>query len=180
MARYALINDSTVVTVVEMSEEQATAALTAFEVVHLLAADSKCAGGWSYAGGDVVAPTADLGALHDAQWEAIKAERDRRTQAGGYTVTVSGTPKWFHSDTFSRTQQIGLVMMGASIPPGLLWKTMDGTFVEMTQALAASVFAAAAAQDQATFTAAEVAKAAMTASPTAFDLSAVAWPAIFE
>ena len=78
------------------------------------------------------------------------------------------------------TQQIGLVMMGASIPPGLLWKTMDGTFVEMTQALAASVFAAAAAQDQATFTAAEVAKAAMTASPTAFDLSAVAWPAIFE
>ena len=57
MARYALINDSTVVTVVEMSEEQATAALTAFEVVHLLAADSKCAGGWSYAGGDVVAPS---------------------------------------------------------------------------------------------------------------------------
>ena len=56
MARYALINGSTVVTVVEMSEEQATAALTAFEVVHLLAADSKCAGGWSYAGGDVVAP----------------------------------------------------------------------------------------------------------------------------
>ncbi len=56
MARYALVNDSTVVTVVEMSEEQATAALTAFEVVHLLAADSKCAGGWSYAGGDVVAP----------------------------------------------------------------------------------------------------------------------------
>lgn len=56
MARYALINDSTVVTVVEMSEEQATAALTAFEVVHLLAADSKCAGGWFYAGGDVVAP----------------------------------------------------------------------------------------------------------------------------
>lgn len=56
MDRYALVNDSTVVTVVEMSEEQATAALTAFEVVHLLAADSKCAGGWSYAGGDVVAP----------------------------------------------------------------------------------------------------------------------------
>lgn len=56
MARYALINGSAVVTVVEMSEEQATAALTAFEVVHLLAADSKCAGGWSYAGGDVVAP----------------------------------------------------------------------------------------------------------------------------
>ncbi len=136
--------------------------------------------GWSYAGGDVVAPSVDLGALHDAQWEAIKVERDRRTQVGGYTVTVSGTPKWFHSDTFSRTQQIGLVMMGASIPPGLLWKTMDGTFVEMTQALAASVFAAAAAQDQATFAAAEAAKAAMTASPAAFDLSAVAWPAIFE
>ena len=57
MARYALINGSTVVSVVEMSEEQATATLTAFEVVHLLAADSRCASGWSYAGGDVVAPS---------------------------------------------------------------------------------------------------------------------------
>ncbi len=57
MARYALINGSTVVSVVEMSEEQATAALTAFEIVHSLADDSRCASGWSYAGGDVVAPS---------------------------------------------------------------------------------------------------------------------------
>ena len=57
MARYALINGSAVMSVVEMSEEQATAALTAFEVVYLLAADSRCASGWSYAGGDVVAPS---------------------------------------------------------------------------------------------------------------------------
>lgn len=56
MARYALITGSTVVSVVEMSAEQATAALTAFEVVHELAANSRCASGWSYAGGDVVAP----------------------------------------------------------------------------------------------------------------------------
>lgn len=58
MARYALITGSTVVSVVEMSAEQATAALTAFDVVHALADDSRCASGWSYAGGDVVEPDA--------------------------------------------------------------------------------------------------------------------------
>lgn len=122
-----------------------------------------------------VAPS-DAAAARSAVWERIKAARDRRTQAGGYKV---GT-KWFHSDTFSRTQQIGLVMLGASIPPGLQWKTMDGSFVEMTPTLAQQVFAAAAAQDTATFAAGEAHKAAMEAAadPAAYDFSA-GWPAVF-
>lgn len=111
-----------------------------------------------------------------AKWETIKAERDHRTQTGGYKV---GT-KWFHSDTFSRTQQMGLVMLGANIPANTPWKTMDGTTVTMTQTLAGQIFAAAAANDIAIFAAAETHKAAMEASadPASYDFSG-GWPATF-
>jgi hypothetical protein len=125
--------------------------------------------------------TVDVAAVKLAQakelmWERIKAERDRRKLEGGYT---SGG-KWFHSDTFSRTQQIGLVMLGSNIPANTPWKTMDGSFVTMTQTLANQVFGAAAAQDLATFAAAEGHKAAMQASadPMAYNFSD-GWPAVF-
>lgn len=124
-------------------------------------------------------PGPDLDALRAAHWDSIKAERDRRTLAGGYVVSVEGNPKWFHSDLLSRSQQIGLVLLGAGIPVGLAWKTMDGSFVEMTQALAGAVFAAAAQQDQATFAAAEAARAVMDADPQSFDLASVVWPATY-
>lgn len=89
------------------------------------------------------------------RWIAIKTIRDRKTQQGGYKVGTN----WYHSDTFSRTQQLGLVLLGANLPNGLMWKTMQGTFVEMTQTLAQQVFAAAAAQDSAIFGYAEYLKA---------------------
>ena len=109
-------------------------------------------------------------------WEAINGERDRRIQTGGYKVGA----KWFHSDTFSRTQQMCLVMLGANIPANTLWKTMDGTTVTMTQALAGQIFATAAASDIAIFAAAETHKAAMEASadPASYDFS-TGWPKVF-
>lgn len=112
-------------------------------------------------------------------WSQIKQIRDSKTQSGGYYVASCG--KWFHSDTFSRTQQMGLTVMGAGIPAGLQWKTMDGTFVTMTQALAMQVFAAAAAKDQAVFAAAETHRATLAAMTdvsdmVAYDLNA-GWPA---
>lgn len=109
-------------------------------------------------------------------WERIKSERDRRTREGGYQA--SG--KWFHSDEFSRTQQIGLVLLGQNIPAGLQWKTMDGSFVAMTPQLAQQVFQAAASSDTAIFAAAEAHKAAMEASadPSSYDYLA-AWPKVF-
>ena len=109
-------------------------------------------------------------------WEQIKAERDRRTQQGGFNVGAY----WFHSDTFSRTQQLALLSMGANIPAGLQWKTMSGAFVEMTPTLAQSIFAAGAASDQAIFAAAEAHHAAMIASedPAGYDFSA-GWPAVY-
>lgn len=110
-------------------------------------------------------------------WEQIKAKRDNLTENGGYKV---GT-KWFHSDQKSRSQQLGLVLLGASIPAGLQWKTMDGTFVTMTQTLAQQVLAAAGASDQAIFAAAETHKAALEAcaDPSAYDFSG-GWPAAFK
>lgn len=110
------------------------------------------------------------------KWETIKAERDRRIQTGGYKVGA----KWFHSDTFSRTQQMGLVMLGAGIPANTPWKTMDGTTITMTQTLAGQIFATAAASDIAIFAAAETHKAAMEASadPASYDFSA-GWPKSF-
>ena len=141
----------------------------------LVAAQGNEGIGWSYDGHTFTAPAPDLTALRAAHWEAIKAERDKRIQTGGYQAAG----KWFHSDTFSRTQQMGLVMMGAGIPGGLQWKTMDGTFVTMTQTLAGQVFAAAAASDAALFARAEQIKVVMEADPVNFSLAAQSWPAVF-
>jgi len=74
---------------------------------------------------------------------------------------------------------MGLVMMGAGIPGGLQWKTMDGSFVTMTQTLAGQVFAAAAASDAALFSHAEQIKAVMEADPVNFSLFQHTWPVIF-
>lgn len=113
----------------------------------------------------------------EQMWGRIKAERDRRVQYGGYFAAGH----WYHSDTFSRTQQLGLVMLGSNITPGLQWKTMDNGFSTMTQTLAGQIFAAAAASDQAHFLAAEVHNAAMRAGqePHLYDYS-TGWPPIFE
>lgn len=114
--------------------------------------------------------------LPDAQsdkWEEIKTERDRRQLL---PITVNG--KQFHSDQNSRIQQLGLVFMGANIPPNLQWKTIDDTFVTMTPALALQIFATTASHDQAVFAAAEQHRLAMLASndPINYDFSS-GWPA---
>lgn len=109
-------------------------------------------------------------------WSRIKTERDRRIQQGGYKV---GT-KWYHSDTFSRTQQMGLVMLGANIPANTPWKTMDGSFVIMTQTLAGQIFGTAAASDIAIFSAAETHRVAMEASTDSAAYSfASGWPVAY-
>ena len=135
----------------------------------------------AYEPGDVI-PANHLPAPVDPKavaWEAIKAYRDLLSDTGGYTVTVAGVPKWFHSDEKSKTQQLGLVIMGASVPP-VQWKTMDGSFVTMTQALAGAIFQAAAMQDMTIFSVAETHRANMLASadPANYDFS-VGWPAVF-
>lgn len=111
------------------------------------------------------------------RWEDIKRIRDQKTQQGGYQVGNN----WFHSDTFSRTQQIGLTIMGANMPAGIMWKTMGGEFVEMSPTLAQQIFTAAGAQDTALFTHAEQLKVQMEAAenPLTFNIN-TGWPATYN
>lgn len=114
--------------------------------------------------------------VKESKWDAIKAERERRTQTGGYLVAG----KWFNSDQISRTQQIALAMSGGNIPAGLQWKTMDGSFITMTATLAQQVFSAAMASDAAIYAYAETLKARMEASadPANFGIL-TGWPLIY-
>lgn len=103
----------------------------------------------------------------------IKAHRDNLIQTGGAKVGAD----WFHSDTHSKTQQIGLVMLGAAIPAGLKWKTMSGDFVALTQLLASQIFAAQVAQEQGIFAAAEGHMTALSALPDVEQIAAYDWKA---
>ena len=106
---------------------------------------------------------------------AIKAERDRRKFNG---VFVSD--KWIHTDTYSRTQWMGMVMMGASVP-AIEWTTMDNTSITTSQALAGAVFQATATLDAALFAFAKSLIDTVNASgdPTSVDIT-TGWPATFE
>ena len=105
----------------------------------------------------------------------IKARRDSWKADG-----VSVGEHRFHSDPDSRIQQLGLVILGANVPP-VPWKTKSGAFVTMTQTLAGQIFAATAARDVAVFDHAESLIAAAEAAATVADLSAIditaGWPA---
>ncbi|MEW6612717.1 MAG: DUF4376 domain-containing protein [Pseudomonadota bacterium] len=126
-------------------------------------------------------------------WSQIKAERDRR-KAGGFKVKVGGVDKWFHSDADSRIQHLGLkdkardlLAAGGAMTDKISilgqpvkWKTMDGTFVEVTAQVAFDIVAAAGDLDAQLFAAAETHRAAMEASPdpASYDFS-TGWPATF-
>jgi hypothetical protein len=123
-----------------------------------------------------IPPTVDLYAGDRlGLWEKVKAERDRRKANG---TLVAG--KWFHSDADSRIQQLGLFMMGAAVP-SVPWKTMDGTFITMSQALAAAIFQATAANDMALFSHAESLRLQINNAPApqSIDIKS-GWPATFE
>jgi len=133
----------------------------------------------------------DRDVLEAIAWNSIKAERDRRTQLGGCLVGTS----WFHTDTFSRSQWLGLkdqardilAAGGAMTDPvkklgsKVLWKTMGGTFVTVTVQLAFDVVGATGDSDARVFMQAEIHRAAMVASadPLAYDFSG-GWPVNFE
>lgn len=117
-----------------------------------------------------------LYATRISAWKAIQAVRDYR-KAGG--VKISGN--WFHSDDTSRIQQIALVMMGANMPSNIMWKTMQGTFVQMTPTLAGQIFQAIAASDQTIYGRAEYHRQNMIMSPNpaTYDFT-TGWPMMYE
>lgn len=159
-------------------------------VAQFVAVPDDVQNGWLFDGTDFTAPPlppvptqAELDALaatalvpiRAAKTAAIKAERDRRKFNG---VFVSG--KWIHTDTYSRTQWMGMVMMGAGVP-AIEWTTMDNTTIATSQALAGAVFAATATLDATLFAFAKGLIAAVDASndPASVDI-ATGWPATYE
>ena len=108
------------------------------------------------------------------KWVEIKAERDRRSTEGGVKVA----DKWFHSDLKSKILISGIISAG--IPPDTQWKTMDGSFIQMTQTLAQEIGAALATNELSIFAAAQFHKVALEASedPSSYDFSGN-WPPCF-
>lgn len=124
--------------------------------------------------GNTPEPAMSLQEMKDEMWEKIKAYRDQRSE-GGHLVNG----KWFHSDAKSKTQQLGLVLAGTNVPP-IAWKTMDGSFVTMTPALATAIFQTTIQREPEIFAVAEQHKAAMEASETPLDYDyTTGWPPIF-
>lgn len=131
--------------------------------------------------GEFGAPQVPLTARQAQAWDRIQAERSRRL-AGGVKVGSH----WYHSDADSQRQQLALVIMGANLPSGLLWKTKSAdslqspVYVAMTPALAVQIFSASMAAASAIHAAAESHRVAMltSAAPEAYDCSA-GWPPAF-
>ncbi len=111
-----------------------------------------------------------------AMWVKIQEIRSRVTMGGAKVGDY-----WFHTDSASRTQYLALVMLGQSIPPNVLWKTMSGEKVMMTATLAQQVFQASIVLDMTVFAIAESIKAQMEASefPLTFPIDQ-GWPQDFE
>lgn len=112
-----------------------------------------------------------------AVWEQIKAYRAERT-AGGISVG----PYWFHSDTPSKLQHLGLVnaMMMSALPANQSWKLMDGSFVTLTTTLVQQIFGAAMTREGDNFAKAEEHKAALESSsdPLNYDFT-TGWAPIY-
>lgn len=131
----------------------------------------------------------NIGKIKAAKWDAIKAKRDT-VKTGGVKV---GT-KWYHTDTESRIQHLGLLEKARAaraaggtdatrlqaLGHDIKWKTMDGSFIYLTVKHAEDIFAAVTDLDATAFAAAETHRVAMEASanPAAYDFS-VGWPATF-
>ena len=146
--------------------------------------------GWLYDGETFSPPPPpSVDQVKARMWGAIKAERERR-KVGGVKVGA----KWYHSDTESRIQHIGLKdqardLLAVGQPDttrlqklgqDVRWKTMDGSFIYLTVKHAFDIVAAVGDLDALAFTAAETHRVAMEASadPASYDFSA-GWPATF-
>lgn len=132
-------------------------------------------------GGETLPSEAEISAakkelLQEETWLQIKTERDRRKAAG-----IKVGDNWFHSDDTSRIQQIALTMLGASMPSGIMWKTMTGSFVEMSASLAQSIFQTNISYDKTNFAIAEQHRQNMMKleDPTTYNYSS-GWLQTFE
>jgi hypothetical protein len=103
--------------------------------------------------------------------------RDTKLANGGFKVG----DKWFHSDTFSRTQQLALTMLGNNLPNNIDWKTMDKSKIRLTPQVVQQLFGSAVTQDNSIFSYAETLTEAVMAAedPSTIDINA-GWPETFQ
>lgn len=139
--------------------------------------------------GTFTATPKDKSVVTPPVWLQIKAKRDE-LKSGGVKV---GT-KWYHSDTDSRIQFIGLKdaardLLAAGQPDStrlqklgqdVKWKTMDGSFIFLTVKHAFDIVAAIGDLDAKAFAVAATHRAAMeaVANPFEYDFSA-SWPQVY-
>ena len=132
------------------------------------------------AAGNVPEPIAAVApsraALIADRWGWVKERRQRVTEGG---VLVGA--HWLHTDLYSRTQWLGMLVAGAGLPAGINWKTMSGDFVTLTPTLVQQVFAAIQAKELAAFAHGEALRSALDAAddPRDVDIDA-GWPASFN
>lgn len=124
-------------------------------------------------------PAVDRAALLDALWSEVK-ERRRRCVLAGALVVIGGADRWFHTDLDSRTQWLAMRGDGDQLEAGIAWKTMDGSFVQLTPAIVTEVYAAIRAKERAAFVRGEQLWAQLNAAPDPLTVPLdVGWPASF-
>lgn len=114
------------------------------------------------------------------KWEEIKEYREKIRNSSGFKVAGL---YWFHSDTPSRFDQLGLVnaMMMNALPANTPWTLMDGTEVLLTTPIIQGVFAAHMNLRGTNFAVSKAHKAALWAStdPLNYDFTGGGWVPIF-
>ena len=110
-------------------------------------------------------------------WEAIKAKRSEKIQAGVY---LPKTDKWFHTDGESRIRYLALMTLPL-VPEGLRWKTMDNTWIPITKKILLELMSAVMIHEQRNFEVAELHKVAMEKldDPSSYDFS-TGWLETYE
>lgn len=109
--------------------------------------------------------------VREEVWEKIKQRRSESIETGVYHTRLQ---KWFHTDSEA---QRNYALMGHAINSPLYqpkrWKTMDGTFIEMTREVFQDVLALALKKADDDYRNAEIHKAKVMASadPLAYDYS---------
>ncbi|HFC6391312.1 TPA: DUF4376 domain-containing protein [Neisseria lactamica] len=104
-----------------------------------------------------------------AVWEKIKQKRHENLRGGVYVESVG---KWFHNTDEAR-QQYTFMRTLPQLPPDLMWKTMDGGFVNLTRPLLDELSLKLLADEQQDFANAERHRALMEQSddPETYDYS---------
>ena len=105
-----------------------------------------------------------------SMWQLIQSKREEEKQKG---VSVNGFQ--FHGDDASRIQYLGMAQIGDNMPPGIMWKTKTGAFVEMSPLLVSQIIGAIAYGDSQIFMVAEAHKAAMLEMDNPFDYDLSVW-----